>query len=68
MSMTNNVLNLLTVCKEGAEESTRLVDGNDVRLDKGEMRLAHLFELELIDERWQRQCRANEGRVISDHA
>lgn len=59
---------LLTVCKERAKEGARLVDGNDVGLDESEMRIAHLAELELVHKRRQCQCRADEGRVVTDHA
>ena len=56
------------VCEESAEEGTRLVDTNDVRFDVGKRAWIELVPAKLLDESREGECRANEGRVVADHA
>lgn len=53
---------------DGAEEGSRLVDGDDVLLGHGEVVGLVARKVELLREGWQRERRAEEGRLVADEA
>ena len=56
------------VSEQRSEKGTSLVNGNDIRLDGGQMMGLDVFESEFRDETWESECCSDESRIITNHA